>query len=219
MNLFFLSDQLTRDNDETDRAIKSLLEERNNPTILYIPSQADTNRYFYSRAVSYYARLGIRVADYFDLEDGYDAGRIDEMLQMGAVHLSGGSTYHFLQNLHNRNFFPVLRKYVARGGILIGVSAGALLMTPHIEASLLYGDPFIEGLDTRALCFVDWEFFPHLNSMITEDHIIDYSQRSEKRILSCEDGEGIVVTEQGIRYIGNISLFYKGSRQLKSGRE
>jgi dipeptidase E len=219
MNLVFLSDQLTRDNDETDCAIADLLEERNNPTILYIPSQADTNRYFYSRAVSYYARLGIQVADYFDLETGYDSGRIDEMFQVGAVHLSGGSTYHFLQNLQNRNFLSVLQEFAAGGGVLIGVSAGALLMTQHIEASLLYGDPFIEGLDTRALSLVDWEFFPHLKSMITEDQVIAYSLRSEKRILSCEDGEGIVVTGQGIRYIGNISVFHKGSRQLKSCRE
>jgi dipeptidase E len=217
MNLVFISDQLTRDNDETDRAITALLEERNNPTILYIPSQADTNRYFYSRAVTYYARLGIRVADYFDLENGYDAGRIDEIFQVGAVHLSGGSTYHFLQNLQNRNFLSVLHEFVAGGGVLIGVSAGAVLMTPHIEASLLYGDPFIEGLNTQALNLVDWEFFPHLNSMITEEQIIAYSLRSEKRILSCEDGEGIVVTGQGTRFIGNIWECYKGTRQSKSG--
>ncbi|MDD2320388.1 MAG: Type 1 glutamine amidotransferase-like domain-containing protein [Geobacteraceae bacterium] len=214
MSLVFLSDQLIRDNDETDRAISALLEARNNPTIFYIPSQADGNSCFYSRVAAYYARIGIRVSDCFDLEDNFDAGRIDEMIHAGAVHLSGGSTYHFLQNLQRRRFLPVLQKFVASGGVLIGVSAGALLMTEHIEASLAYGDPFIEGLDTQALNLVDWEFFPHFNSMITEQQIIDYSVRSEKRILSCGDGEGIIVTGQGTRYVGNVREYYRGTRQF-----
>lgn len=217
MSLVFLSDQLIRDNDQTDRAITALLEARNNPTIFYIPSDADRHRYFYTGAVSYYARIGIRVADYFDLEDGYDAGRIDEMFQAGAVHLSGGSTYHFLQNLLRRGFLSVLQKFVVSGGVLIGVSAGALLMTQHIEGSLVYGDPFIEGLDTQALNFVDWEFFPHLNFMITEQQIIEYSRQSKKRILSCEDGEWIIVTGQETRYIGDVREYYKGVRQFESG--
>lgn len=216
MSLVFLSDQLIRDHDETDRVISGLLEARNNPTIFYMPSQADGNRFFYARAVDYYARIGIRVMDYFDLEDTYDAGRIDEMFQAGAVHLSGGSTYHFMQNLQRRGFLSVLREFVACGGVLIGVSAGALLMTPHIEASLAYGDPFIEGLDTQALNLVDWEFFPHFNSMITEQQIIAYSMHSEKRILSCGDGEGIIVTGQVTRYIGPVREYYRGARQFVS---
>lgn len=214
MRLVFLSDQLIRDNDETDNAIISLLEERDNRTIFYIPSQADKNRYFYSRIVSYYARIGIRVSDYFDLENEYDADRIDEIFQAGAVHLSGGSTFHFIQNLQRRGFLSVLQKYAATGGTLIGVSAGALLMTPHIEASLVYGDPFIEGIDTRALNLVDWEFFPHINSLITEEKIIEYSRRSGKRILSCEDGDGIIVSETGTRYFGIVREYYKGALLL-----
>ncbi|MDD2338463.1 MAG: Type 1 glutamine amidotransferase-like domain-containing protein [Geobacteraceae bacterium] len=213
MSLVFLSDQLTRDNDETDYAIMSLLEERNNHTIFYIPSQADKERFFYSRAVSYYSRFGIRVLDYFDLENEYDAKRIDELFQAGAVHLSGGSTFHFLQSLQRRGFLSVLKKYAANGGTLIGVSAGALLMTPHIEASLVYGDPFIEGIDTRALNLVDWEFFPHINSLITEEKIIAYSRQSGKRILSCEDGDGIIVSEKGTQYIGIVREYYKGALQ------
>jgi peptidase E len=112
MSLVFLSDQLTRDNDETDYEIMSLLEERNNHTIFYIPSQADKERFFYSRAVSYHSRIGIRVLDYFDLEKEYDAKRIDELFQAGAVHLSGGSTFHFLQGKQGTlpNFPLVIKK-------------------------------------------------------------------------------------------------------------
>jgi dipeptidase E len=219
MSLVFLSDQLTRDNDETDYAIMSLLEERNNHTIFYIPSQADKERFYYSRAVSYYSRFGIRVLDYFDLENEYDAKRIDELFQAGAVHLSGGSTFHFLQNLQRRSFLPVLQKYAANGGTLIGVSAGALLMTPHIAASLVYGDPFIEGIDIRALNLVDWEFFPHINSLITEERIIAYSRQTGKKILSCEDGDGIIVTETGTRYIGNVKEYYDGALKFPTGLE
>ncbi|MEZ4598678.1 MAG: Type 1 glutamine amidotransferase-like domain-containing protein [Syntrophotaleaceae bacterium] len=211
MSLVFLSDQLIRDNDETDCAIMSLLDERNNNTLFYIPSQGDKDRFFYSRIVSYYSRFGIRVMDYFDLENKFEEKRIEELFNAGAVHLSGGSTFHFLQNLQRRNFLPVLQKYVANGGTLIGVSAGALLMTPHISASLVYGDPLIEGMDTQALNLVDWEFFPHVNSLITEDKIIAYSRQTEKIILSCEDGDGIIVSDAGTRYIGNVKEYFNGA--------
>ena len=106
---------------------------------------------------------------------------------------------------------------MANAGTLICVSAGALLMTPHISASLVYGDPFIEEIDTQALNFVDWEFFPHANSLITEDKIIAYSRQTEKKILSCEDGDGIIVSETGHRYIGNVREYHKGVLQFPTG--
>jgi hypothetical protein len=123
VNLVFLSNQLIRDHDETDCGIAALLEPWNNPTIFDIPSQADRDRCIYSRAVAYYARFGIRVADYFDLEDGNDAGRAEEMLQPGAVHLRGGSTYHFMQSLRRRGFLSSFKNMPPVAGFLSVLTA------------------------------------------------------------------------------------------------
>jgi dipeptidase E len=57
----------------------------------------------------------------------------------------------------------VLRQYVARGGVLIRVSAGAILMTPDIRTTLLCGDTLpAEEIEPRGLGLVDFAFVPHL---------------------------------------------------------
>ena len=116
MNVVYLSNQLTRDNDATDEAILRLLSSRGNYTLAYIPSQADHSRKYYIQAKSYYERMGIKVADYFDLVDEYHVDWTDDLMQTGAIHLSGGSTYHFLQNLLHRRFSIFLCNFLCCTG-------------------------------------------------------------------------------------------------------
>ena len=54
------------------------------------------------------------------------------LLASDVIYLSGGNTYYFLHHLRRSGPIPVLREFVARGGVLAGLSAGAILMTPHI---------------------------------------------------------------------------------------
>jgi dipeptidase E len=106
----------------------------------------------------------VDLSPYFELGDGYNPDELDTLLTCDAIHLSGGNTYYFLHWLRVRNLLIRLREYVARGGVLIGVSAGAILMTPNIGSASLCGDMPLEGMtDYAALGLVDFAFVPHLN--------------------------------------------------------
>jgi dipeptidase E len=215
MNLVFLSNQLTQKHDKTDNAIISILKQRNSNTISYIPSQADKDRHFFNLVKSYYNRIGLAVYNYFDLDIEYDENKIPEILKSGAIHLSGGSTYHFLQNIQRRNFLPILKKYVADGGVLIGVSAGAIVMTPSVDTSQLCGDQVINEISTQGLNLSDWEFIPHLHSIPgLEEKTLEYSKKSKNRIFACDDGEGIIVTDKDIQFIGNVREYYRGKCKI-----
>ncbi|WP_199621429.1 Type 1 glutamine amidotransferase-like domain-containing protein [Paenibacillus alkalitolerans] len=77
------------------------------------------------------------------------------MFDYDAIHLSGGNTFYFLSLLKKRNTMEMLRAYVNKGGILIGVSAGSILMTKTIGFAG-YG---VDG--DRNVVYVDFEFLPH----------------------------------------------------------
>lgn len=48
------------------------------------------------------------------------------------VYLSGGNTFHYPLHLRRSGLIHALRDFADRGGVLAGLSAGAILATPHI---------------------------------------------------------------------------------------
>ncbi len=110
-----------------------------------------------------------------------------------------------------------LRKFVKRGGVLAGLSAGALILTPDIW---LAGYPPHEG-DTnevrlknlKGLDLVHFEFLPHYTSSgKTNAAILKYSKKTSRPIIACPDGSGIVVDGEELRYFGPTYLFFQGKK-------
>jgi len=88
---------------------------------------------------------------YFDVDKEYDEKKIEELLACDAIFLSGGNTYYFLNSLRKRKFLPKLREYVRIGGILIGVSAGSIIMSKTIDITTLHDENTIGLKDYTAL--------------------------------------------------------------------
>lgn len=129
--LVLYSDQMIEANSKVDEELLKLLN-KSNPSIAYIPSCSDLTRKYYNQKVDYYKTLGIEDLQYFDLDQEYDETKVKDILKSDAIHLSGGNTFYFLHLLRKRNFIELLRNYVKNGGILIGISAGSILMTNTI---------------------------------------------------------------------------------------
>lgn len=106
---------------------------------------------------------------------------------------------------------PVLREYVAGGGVLIGVSAGAILMTPDVSTSALCGDAFVDGLsDPFRLGLVDFHFLflPHFESSEAGTaEIAAHQNRLPATLYACPDGGGIVVEGANIELFGEVQKF------------
>lgn len=137
------------------------------------------------------------------------------LLASDVVYLSGGNTYYFLHHLRRARLIGVLRRFVERGGVLAGLSAGAILMTPHIG---LAGYPPFDrdenevGLRNEAsLGLVGFEFFPHFrNSKRLRDALLRYSQRSARPVYACRDGSGLVIEGDRLTAHGDVFLFDRG---------
>ncbi len=182
------------------------------PKIAYIPSQSDLQRKYFNQKVEWYKQFGIDDLLYFDIDKEYEGGKLNELLSSDGIFLSGGDTYYFLNSLKKRNFLQVLQDYVERGGGLIGVSAGSIIMSKTIYITTLHDVNTTELRDYSSLGLVDFDFFPHLEHD-QENYLKDireYSKKSKSVIYACKDGDGIIIDGDNIQFFGEVLKIQNG---------
>ncbi|UCD09325.1 MAG: Type 1 glutamine amidotransferase-like domain-containing protein, partial [Dehalococcoidales bacterium] len=143
---------------------------------------------------------------YFELDREWKPDLLKSLLDCDAIHLTGGNTYYFLHWLRSRNMMDALIRYVDQGGVLIGVRAGSILMTPDISTAALCGDEVMEGeTDFSGLGLVDFLFVPHFGVIpVNLDDLKKYSREKQTRVYAASDSGGIVVVDNNIKCIGDV---------------
>jgi len=217
--LAFYSDQQINQSAKMDEQLFNLIG-KPHPTVGYIPSSIDPERTWFKKQQNYYKSFGANLSVYFELEAEYEPDKANELFACDAVHLSGGSTYNFLYWLRKRGFISLLKEYVANGGVLIGVSAGAILMTPEISMTHICGETPSHNLnDLSALDLVDFVFLPHINQIESvESKMTEYSIAHGRKIFGCRDGGGIIVNDDNIECIGDVIHVENGNPQIKESQ-
>lgn len=140
-----------------------------------------------------------------------------DLFSSDAIFLGGGNTYHFLKHLRKNGLISKLKAYVKKGGVLMGLSAGSILMTPNIVTASV---PSVEadendvGLENlTALNLVPFEFVAHYEkSKKIDKELIEYSTHIKRPIYACADGAGIVVKGKSLQFVGNVTVFYSGKK-------
>ncbi len=203
--LVLYSDQIPPLTNRIDNELKTLFNKAN-PRVGFIPSSSDPERKYYEERKAFYYQLGMDLEVYFELDKQWKPELLKSLLDCDAIHLSGGNTYYFLHWLRNRNMMDSLVQYVRGGGVLIGVSAGSILMTPDISTSALCGDEVVEGeTDFSGLGLVDFSFVPHFGDInVSLDDLKKYSRDKQTVLYAAKDNGGIVVVENEIKCIGDI---------------
>ncbi|WP_413709982.1 Type 1 glutamine amidotransferase-like domain-containing protein [Rhizobium sp. Rhizsp82] len=216
MILALYSDQVIAENAPMDRRLAEIARQRGEH-IGYISSGPDPDRSFFREKAAYYAEHGLTLDPFIDL-DAVVPEDLERLFSCNAIHLSGGHTGHFLQRLHNANVFERLRSWALDDGILIGTSAGAILMTPTIAVDAFFlGQQPSDIIDGEALDLVPFEYFPHLN----EDEsflpkLLRYSEMISHPVVACRDGEGLIVHSDGVEIFGKPLMIFQGSADVIS---
>ena len=219
MELVLYSDQVSDKNRIVNEKMLELIS-KEKVKLGYIPSTGDKDRAFFNAQVEFYHKYGIDDFLFFDLDDEYDPLKIEELLSCDVIHLSAGNPIYFLNNIKRRRFELILQKYVQNGGLLIGVSGGAV----QIGRSAGLYKVFIDHLDSAisnikefdALGLVDFEILPHYNRW-DEDYkkdVKEYSKKLRTIIYALHDGDGIIVNGDSIEFIGNVIKIENGIESL-----
>lgn len=200
MNIFLLSmtDNL---NPELKRALKNEIMKRGGRVAYISSSPQEGDKPYYISTIRDYKEIDEAiVVDYFDLSQNFSDEKLSTLAEYKIVYLSGGNTYIFLDSANKRSLRVILEKVLDGGGLLIGASAGSLMMTPTIE--LAKSENIISLKDSTGFNFVPFEFFPHYeapNKGFPEEYITD------NKIYCCKDGDGIFVSNGEITKFGDIS--------------
>jgi dipeptidase E len=210
VKLVLYSKQIVGISERVDIEMIRLVDKKN-PSVGYIPSCSDFQRKYFGLTANYFARYGIRDIRYFDLNQEYDPKNIKDILPHDIVYLSGGNTFYFLYLLQKRNLLHVLREYASSGGVLVGVSAGSIIMAKSIITATFFDENSIGLEDLESLGLVDFDFYPHWNQDNGYIQLIcNRSRRTGRDAYLCSDADGIVVNGDEIRPIGNLIRIVAG---------
>jgi dipeptidase E len=203
--LVFYSDQLGAENQQMDGYLLQLLG-RTATRIGYISSSSDPKRQYFTAKHKYYRQYGLELALYVELDVAYKPDLLDSLFACDAIHLSGGNTYYFLYWLQQRGLMERLQHYAHNQGVLIGISAGAIMMTPTVASAQLCGDvPYTPLTNSQGLGLVDFAFVPHIQDTPEEyARMQAYANHQQRVLYGCHDGDGIVVAGETVTLVGNV---------------
>ena len=216
MNLVFYSGGDEKENQDLDRAFIELLAKKN-PVVTFIPSSSYLSEQEFKSFVRHYSKFKITRFILFPIDVPFDNIIFNEVMRSDAIHLAGGNTFYFLNSLRKTKLLPQLKSFAQKGGLLTGLSAGAIMMTENIEMA---GYPefdrdenVVNIKNLAALNLVDFLFFPHFRNSSRYDVVFKkYTRSTSKIIYACPDGAGIVIRGNEIRFVGKCYAFSGGHK-------
>lgn len=128
----------------------------------------------------------------FDADQSLD-GDVD------VLYVCGGNTFHLLHSIQNASA-PIREQVAAvfdRGGLYIGSSAGAVLVSPSIaSAGEVHPDRNKDGvIDMTGLCFIKQHIIPH-DSPTLDEEVAAFCKKhkiAESEVVRLRDGEGLYI--------------------------
>ena len=92
------------------------------------------------------------------------------------------------------------------GGLLIGASAGAIMMTPTIDIADGFDENIFELTDVKGFAFVPFEFHPHYE-LAHNEYLTTYAENRDTSIYLCKNGDGIFCGDDSMKLFGEVEKF------------
>jgi len=193
------------------------LFKKKNPVITFIPSSSYQSDSEFQEFVNCYSRYNFSKFLFFPVDVPFDNVLLSQVMQSDAIYLAGGNTFYFLNSLRKSKLLAPLKRFVHNGGILSGLSAGAIMMTDDIS---LAGYPEFDRDENdirlknlNSLGLVDFYFFPHFKNSPRYDNAFKrFSKKNDKILYACPDGAGLVILDNTISFVGRCLAYYKGNK-------
>lgn len=151
--------------------------------------QKENNKYA-QKAKEDFMEMGIQNIHFIDLE--FDSP--ESLIQKDVIYINGGNPFNLLFHTKKSGADYILRQLVSKNVVIVGVSAGAVLLGPNIKVVNFF-TPEMDNLNTKdfsALGLTDKLVFPHYDR---EDLFKDKSNKTiEDRLKEFETVENCVIT-------------------------
>lgn len=182
--------------------------------LAYIPSSPYGHEEDFKHFVTCFKQYGIHKILYIPLDDYFRGVLKKRVFNSDIIFLSGGNTYEFLHTLRRLDLENDFIQFAKNGGILMGLSAGAIILTPSIKtASFPEFDRDENLVNLRkhsSLGVVKFEFFPHYKCSKRYDlALLNRSAQSKVPLIASFDGGGVAINGDETHFFGKTYCFYK----------
>lgn len=147
-------------------------------------------------------QLGLSV-DCFD----FDSQSPADLTGYDVVEMIGGNPYYLLYSIRKNGFSEVLSDF-AKAKIIIGCSAGALVLMPSLDLIDLYSPEMniVDLKDLTACHLTDVRLLPHYSKFLNrydnfEEKCSQYEQKNGCGVIRLNDGEGIFINETDVTVV------------------
>lgn len=112
-----------------------------------------------------------------------------------AIILTGGNTFKFLHHLKESGLDRTLIEFANSGKIVVGFSAGAIILSPTIEIAELptLDDNLVGITDLTGLGLIDFDVYPHYEESEHRAIVDEYEGRTGRQVRRLTNQDLIVV--------------------------
>ncbi|MEM0465286.1 MAG: Type 1 glutamine amidotransferase-like domain-containing protein [Candidatus Pacearchaeota archaeon] len=118
-----------------------------------------------------------------------------------AVYICGGNTYYILDRIRKTGLDSSIKKFVRKGGLYIGVSAGSIIAGENIEIAGWGTEGDINDInlkDLRGLGFTKIAVFPNYKSKLKSE-VEEFRSNVAYPVESIKDKEAIIILGKNLR--------------------
>ena len=139
--------------------------------------------------------LGLSV-DYFD----FDFQNPELLLNYDVIEIIGGNPFYLLKSMRKANCEAIMKKLIQEK-IVIGISAGSMVMQKNINLLAQYSPELNDGInltDFSGFGFSPIELLPHYSLFVTkferfEERAREYEIANNCEVIRINDGQAVIV--------------------------
>jgi dipeptidase E len=198
MKLLLTSNGLT--NEKITNAFLSLVGTGKTVTIAILSTKFEGSaaNVFSEQVKIHFNAIGFEHADILDLETLQES----ELEKYDVLYVCGGNTFEILSFAKQANLKQAVEKLFARNGVYVGVSAGSIIVGPHIHiANEVEADPNSINLqDLTGLHIANEIICPHYLAE-HEQQVLAFENKYNTNVIRLTDNQALVVTNNGVQSI------------------
>jgi dipeptidase E len=124
------------------------------------------------------------------------------------IFFEGGDSYYLMEWI-SKSGLDVLLPEILKNKVYVGVSVGSMIVSKSLDLSssqMIYEENLDRSHDLKGLNFVDFYFFPHLNSPhfphVVKKNIENFAKKQPDKIYALDDSSALKIIDSSIEVVG-----------------
>jgi dipeptidase E len=190
------------------------------PSILYLPQAVSPRIWSEKKALEWMREHSIFDGINIEVARDLESLTIEDMKRHGAVYIMGGNTFDLVAQLRAANAHIPLQGFIADGGLVYGLSAGAILLGASIRPATIgpEADSNDVGLsDLSGLgCLGRFSVTCHYESSF-DRQIVEYVSGGEESLIAIHEAGGLYIEGDKALVVGEPAcVFSRGKSDSHS---